>query len=154
MLMLILSFNTVGFSRPAPPSALTTARNQNCHNVRQVRVCAWVSEGVVVPGSYVTIYGSMRLKGVGVAGELMRVIWSAKTTATCLGVTDANFRKEADDPLPRLRAAKALVQFQDFANLLFHRMQRIERGHRLENHGDVVAAHLAQVTSSASSTRH
>ena len=44
------------------------------------------------------------------------------------------------------RSAQALMQFEDFADLLFHRMQRVERGHRLlENHGDVVAAHLAQV---------
>ena len=51
-----------------------------------------------------------------------------------------------DDALPRLRAAQALVEFQDFADLPFDRMQRIERGHRLlEDHGDVVAAHLAQV---------
>ena len=75
------------------------------------------------------------------AGQLMRVVLQPR-----FGIADANLGEQADDPLPRLRSAQALMQFEDFADLLFHRMQRIERGHRfLENHGDVVAAHLAQV---------
>jgi hypothetical protein len=89
LLMLILSFNTVGFSLPAPSSTFTAARNRNCHNIHQVRVCAWVEEGVVVPGSFVTVYGSMKTRGEGVPGQIVRVVWSAKTTATCIGVTDA-----------------------------------------------------------------
>ena len=40
----------------------------------------------------------------------------------------------------------ALMQLQDFDDLVLDRVQRIERGHRLlEDHGDLVAAHLAQL---------
>jgi hypothetical protein len=90
LLAVFLAIGTLGFSAPAPNSGITAARNQNCHNVRLVRVCASVSAGVVKPGDAVTIYGSIKQKGVGVPGQLMRVVWSAKITQTCLGVTDAN----------------------------------------------------------------
>ncbi|MDT4861592.1 hypothetical protein FQZ97_962040 [compost metagenome] len=40
----------------------------------------------------------------------------------------------------------ALMHFQNFADLPFHRMQWIERGHRLlKNHGDIIAAHTPQL---------
>ena len=43
------------------------------------------------------------------------------------------------------RARETLMDFEDLADLPLDRMQRIERRHRLlEDHGDVVAAHLAQ----------
>ena len=46
----------------------------------------------------------------------------------------------------RLPVAHALVQRQHLDDLLLDRVQRIERGHRLlEDHGDLVAAHLAQL---------
>ena len=46
----------------------------------------------------------------------------------------------------RRLALQVLVQFEDLADLPLHRVQRIERGHRLlEDHGDVVAAHPPQV---------
>ena len=46
----------------------------------------------------------------------------------------------------RARAAQPLMQLDDFADLPLDGVQRIERGHRLlEHHGDVVAAHPAQV---------
>jgi hypothetical protein len=88
LLIAILSFSTVAFSMPAPPSGLD-ARNQTCHNVRLVKICSSVSEAVVLPGSYVTIYGSITRKGVGIPGQIMRVVWSARKTQTCIGVTDA-----------------------------------------------------------------
>src|SRR5690606_2695305 len=38
------------------------------------------------------------------------------------------------------------MHFQDFADLPLHRVQRIERGHRLlKDHGDVIAAHAPQL---------
>ena len=89
LLIAILSFSTVAFTVPAPPPNLSAARNQNCHNIRLVRVCSWVEEGVVKPGSSVTIYGSIKSKGEGVAGQILRVVWSARTTQSCLGVTDS-----------------------------------------------------------------
>lgn len=85
----IFSFSTLAFDVQAPPPEPSAGRNQNCHNVRLVRICAWVAEGVVRPGSSVTVYGSMFKKGEGVPGQLMRVVWSGRTTQTCLGVTDA-----------------------------------------------------------------
>ena len=60
-----------------------------CHNVRATRLCASVSERRVTPGSYVTIYGSMKTRGVGVPGQVMNVVWASNVTATCIGVTDA-----------------------------------------------------------------
>ena len=48
----------------------------------------------------------------------------------------------------RRRAGEAAVQQQDFADLPLDRVQRIERRHRLlEDDGDVVAAHLADLAS-------
>ena len=45
----------------------------------------------------------------------------------------------------RVAAPQALVERDDLADLPLDRVQRIERSHRLlEDHGDVVAAHLAQ----------
>ena len=43
-------------------------------------------------------------------------------------------------------ARQCLMQFNRLAQLLFDRMQRVERGHRLlENKADVIAAHLLQL---------
>ncbi|HET6846393.1 MAG TPA: hypothetical protein VFH29_06130 [Anaerolineales bacterium] len=89
LLIVIFAFSTVAFAAPAPPSDLTPAPNQQCHNIRLVRVCSWVEAGVVKPGSSVTIYGSYKSKGVGVPGQIMRVVWSARVTQTCIGVTDS-----------------------------------------------------------------
>ena len=109
LLALTLSFSTVGFASPQspngsvsdtlsrPPAAADQAllagaipgRNIVCHNIRQTRLCVSVSEARVLPGSIITIYGLMRTRGVGVPGQIMRVVWASKVTATCIGVTDA-----------------------------------------------------------------
>jgi hypothetical protein len=92
----ILSFNTVAFTLPASDPTMPASppampgRNVNCHNVGGLRLCASVSEATVVPGSFITIYGLMKLRGVGVAGQVMRVEWHGRTSATCVGVTDAS----------------------------------------------------------------
>ena len=52
----------------------------------------------------------------------------------------------ANDPFPGICAPQALMQFQDFADLPFHRMQGIQRRHGLlENHGNVIPAHAAEI---------
>jgi hypothetical protein len=92
LLIAILSLNTVAFTLPSsdPEFLAMPGRNVNCHNVGGLRLCASVSEATVVPGSFITIYGSMKLRGVGVAGQVMRVEWHGRTSATCVGVTDAS----------------------------------------------------------------
>ncbi len=62
------------------------------------------------------------------------------------GVADADEVEEFERALAGRLAGEALVQLQDLADLPRHGVQRVERGHRLlEDHGDVVAAHLAQL---------
>ena len=61
-------------------------------------------------------------------------------------VADADLAQKVDDAGARGIALDILVDLKDLADLPLHRVQRIERGHRLlEHHGDVVAAHLSQV---------
>ena len=93
LLVLVLSFSTVGFAPPAgadpaPLDASIPGKNVVCHNIRAYRLCASVSEARVRPGSYVTIYGLMRSRGVGVPGQIMRVVWSSNVTVSCIGITD------------------------------------------------------------------
>jgi len=75
------------------------------------------------------------------AGQLVRIRAKA-----AFGVADADAVHKVDDTFPHLCPAHALMQFDRFAQLLFQRVQRVERGHRfLEDERDVVAAHLSQV---------
>jgi hypothetical protein len=110
LLIVVLSLNTLGFSTPPSPPAAVSATfanppslagetplqasipgvNASCHHLRALRLCASVSEKVIVPGSFVTIYGSMKIRGEGVQGKLMRVLWHSRTSASCYGVTDEN----------------------------------------------------------------
>ena len=70
------------------------------------------------------------------AGELVRVAGEP-----CLGGGDADAGEQLEDPLAHRLAADALVQFDRLAELLFQRVQRVERGHRLlEDEADVIAA--------------
>jgi hypothetical protein len=51
---------------------------------------------------------------------------------------------------PAPRAAHPAMHVQDLADLPLHRVQRVQRAHRLlEDHRDLVAAHLRSVCSSA-----
>jgi hypothetical protein len=93
LLVLVLSFSTVGFAppageEPAPMEGSIPGHNIVCHNIRATRLCASVSEARVRPGSWVTIYGLMRNRGVGVKGQIMRVVWSSNITVSCIGITD------------------------------------------------------------------
>jgi hypothetical protein len=103
LLAVILLLSTLGFAPleslqetistapdPRAPAGSIPGRNVVCHNIRQTRLCVSVSESRVRPGSYVTIYGLMRTRGVGVPGQIMRVVWASKVTVSCIGVTDAN----------------------------------------------------------------
>ena len=75
------------------------------------------------------------------AGELVRIARQA-----AFGVGDADLAEQFDDARPRLIARKTLMDQQYFPYLLFDRVQRIERRHRLlEDDGDVVAAYVANL---------
>ena len=117
----ILSFNTAGFAPaesprgsfsttvssppagadPVPLAASIPGYNVVCQNKRATRLCVSVSEARVRPGSYVTVYGMMKTKGVGEAGKIMRVVWSSKVTATCIGLTDENGLASCRTYVPR-----------------------------------------------------
>ena len=60
---------------------------------------------------------------------------------TRFGVADPDQMQQLQTAGPRLRCAQPLVQHQGLGDLLLHRVQRIERGHRfLEDHRDPVSA--------------
>ena len=110
LLAAVLSFNTAGFAPPASPLASLSTTisgppagadrgplaasipgyNVVCENIRATRLCVSVSDARVKPGSYVTVYGMMKTRGVGEAGKIMRVMWSSRASATCIGLTDEN----------------------------------------------------------------
>ena len=76
------------------------------------------------------------------AGELVRIAAEPRLPGSGMPTCAEQF----DDPRARGLAGHALMQHQNFADLLFDRVQRVERGHRLlEDDGDVVAAHLANL---------
>jgi hypothetical protein len=107
LLATVFVFSTVGFALPnSPPESISAigsvlAPNLDCHNVGLLRVCAWVSDAKLTPGSYITVYGMLKRKGAGVAGKIMRVIWASKTTETCIGVTDATGVASCTTYVPR-----------------------------------------------------
>jgi hypothetical protein len=69
-----------------------------------------------------------------------------------LRVADAHTGHQLDDPLPRRLPAQALVQRKALGDLLFQRVQRVERCHRLlEDEADVVAPDLRNSASDAPS---
>jgi hypothetical protein len=54
--------------------------------------------------------------------------------------------KQLHRPPPRLLLVHVQVQFQRFGDLAANRQHRVKRGHRvLKDHGDAVAANLAQL---------
>ena len=64
---------------------------------------------------------------------------------TAFGVADADLFQQFDDARPHRIAAQTLVQLDGFPQLLFQRVQRVQRRHRLlKDKADVVAAYLAQ----------
>ncbi len=74
------------------------------------------------------------------AGQLVRI-----GGQPLLGVADAHEIEQLEHAGAGLRRGHRLVHEEHLGNLLFHVVQRVQRGHRLlEDHRDVVAAHLAQ----------
>ena len=76
------------------------------------------------------------------ARELMRI---AREPAG--GIGNADLAQQLDDARrAALLTGDPAVQLDDLGDLLFDRVERIERGHRLlEDDGDVVAAHMADL---------
>src|SRR4051794_7312810 len=75
------------------------------------------------------------------AGKLVRIALQSR-----LRLGNADLGQEFERARPRRGPGQALMQQQDFADLLLDHVQRIERGHRLlEDDGDVVAAHVAHL---------
>ena len=75
------------------------------------------------------------------AGKLVRI-----GAEPALRILDADLVEQVEDALARGAVGEAPVQFQDFADLLLDRVQRVQRAHGLlEDHRDVVAADRAQV---------
>ena len=71
------------------------------------------------------------------AGQLVRI-----GGEPLFRVADADLREKFQRAGARRLFAHALMQFQDFADLVLDHMQRIERGHRLlEDHRHIIAAH-------------
>ena len=74
------------------------------------------------------------------ARELMRI-----GLEPSLGVVDADFLEQIEHARARLLVRHPAVNLQHLAHLLFDRVQRIERGHRLlEDHRDLVAPDVAE----------
>src|SRR5262249_12876299 len=74
-------------------------------------------------------------------GELVRI---AAEPGLRLG--NADLGEQLDRARARRGSGEPLVQQQDLADLLLDGVERIERGHRLlEDDGDVVAAHVADL---------
>ena len=62
-----------------------------------------------------------------------------------LRIVDADLGQKIDDPRAGRGAREAFVDAQHLGDLPLDHVQRVQRGHRLlENHGDLVAAHMAQ----------
>ncbi len=73
------------------------------------------------------------------AGKLMRVGGEAT-----FRIVDADLGEEVDHPRSTHRARQPLMDAQHLGDLPLDRVQRVQRGHRLlEDHGNLVAAHMA-----------
>ena len=60
-------------------------------------------------------------------------------------IADTDPIKQRDDLRPRLCSRQTLMKLERLAKLLFDRMERIERGHRLlEDKADIIAPHAAK----------
>ena len=75
------------------------------------------------------------------AGQLMRIAFERRSRSRMPTLVRSSMMRARCAV-----AAQRRMQLEDFADLPLDRVQRVERGHRLlEDHGDVIAAHLAQV---------
>ena len=75
------------------------------------------------------------------AGKLMRI-----ALEPALRIGNADLAEHLEGPRARRCSGEPAMQQQNFADLLFDGVQRIERGHRLlKDDGDVVAAHAPHV---------
>ena len=116
---------------------------RDCRSLRSWRICACtVTSSAVV--------GSSAIKRSGSLASAIAIItrWRWPPESWCGIALQPGFRlgdsaqgEQLEDPRPRRLAGDAAVQQQDFAELLFDGVKRIERRHRLLEHdGDVAAA--------------
>ena len=69
-----------------------------------------------------------------------------KTARPSLWFRNAGIGQQFDGVLPSFFDSHAALELQDLGNLVTNGEQRVERGHGLlEDHGDVAAAHFAQL---------
>ena len=110
LLIAFLSFDTVGFAQADSPTRSVTStipgapemldpptialsipgNNAVCTNSGATRICASESTSRAAASTYVTIYGMMKIRGVGQPGQIMTATWYIKRTTSCSAVTDAN----------------------------------------------------------------
>ena len=109
LVLAFLSFNTLGFTptaaptrpissathNPAPllqplPLALAIpGKNARCENIGPTRVCASVYPARVGAHAYITVYGMVKVQGVGQPGLVMTATWRSKSVGSCSAVTDS-----------------------------------------------------------------
>ena len=103
-LLVVLSLSTAGFQRPespaASPSGLTFSasplaalampgHNISCGTRAGAKICASVSNANPARNTWITVYATLKLRGVAQVGKTMKVVWHYKSTKfTCTGVTD------------------------------------------------------------------
>jgi hypothetical protein len=106
----VLSLNSLGFSSPNFPIASSSSIGSNppavaggpgidlsipgkgahCSKVHATRICVSVSNRKPADGSYVTVYGQLKLRGTGIRGKIMTASWRYKGKShNCTAVTDS-----------------------------------------------------------------
>lgn len=110
-LIAVLSLNSLGFSSTNYPIASSSSIGSNppalagapgvdlsipgkaahCTKVHATRICASISNRKPSNGTYVTIYGQLKLRGSGIRGKIMTASWRYKGKShNCTAVTDSS----------------------------------------------------------------
>jgi beta-lactamase superfamily II metal-dependent hydrolase len=75
----------------ASPPAPMPGYNVQCSQSASVQICASVSDPNPVQNESVTVYGRLRVNGVGQAGQTMNAVWHYKSsTPSCSGMTGSD----------------------------------------------------------------